>query len=162
MNWWLQLQQVTPRRCIWNTNLDLPARQIPGRSESIVILSGQSLIEKFMARLPQRSLNCQSWQHRAEACTELQLSQLSSKVDKVLFARLSKNYGSTTIVQVNTHWVRSMVPKSRFKPIWMHVSPAHPLCLHVFTLPCESFLCPKCTISRHVQCAEYISCQLKV
>ena len=55
--------------------LDLPARQIPGLSESIVILSGQSLIEKFMARLSQWSLNCQSWQHRAEACTELQLSR---------------------------------------------------------------------------------------
>ena len=40
--------------------LDLPARQIPGLSESIVILSGQSLIEKFMARLSQWSLNCQS------------------------------------------------------------------------------------------------------
>ena len=40
--------------------LDLPARQIPGLSESIVILSGQSLIEKFMARLSQWNLNCQS------------------------------------------------------------------------------------------------------
>ena len=81
MNWWLQLQQVTPRRCIWNTrsseaNLGLACQTDPwSEYESIVILSGQSLIEKFMARLSQWSLNCQSWQHRAEACTELQLSR---------------------------------------------------------------------------------------
>ena len=87
MNWWLQFQQVTPRRCIiWNTrsteaNLGLacqtdpwfewvdchfkwtkPYRKIHGLTFSV---------ESQLSKLTTHS-------------RELQLSQLSSKVDKVL------------------------------------------------------------------------------
>ena len=71
--------------------LDLPARQIPGLSESIVILSGQSLIEKFMAWLSQWSLNCQSWQHTAVHGVAVESIVVES--GQSLIARLSKNYG---------------------------------------------------------------------
>ena len=71
--------------------LDLPARQIPGLSESIVILSGQSLIENFMAWLSQWSLNCQSWQRRGVHGVAVESIVVES--GQSLIARLCKNYG---------------------------------------------------------------------
>ena len=85
-NWWLQLQQVTPRGCIWDTrsseaNLGLACQTDPW-SEWVDC--------HFKWTKPYRKIHGLTFSVESQLSKltthsrELQLSQLSSKVDKVL------------------------------------------------------------------------------
>ena len=164
-NWWLQLQQVTPRGYIWDTrsseaNLGLACQTDPW-SEWVDC--------HFKWTKPYRKI------HGSTISVESQLSKLTThkRARSCSWVNCRRKWTKSYRAALQNLWLDHNCPSKYTRSqehgaqvsLWANLnacvpcSSTLPTCL---TLPCESLLCPKCTASRHVQCAMYISCQLKV